>query len=171
MEGNNENGSRVHAIKKEVEYQEKIANVEHEQLKNSIEKLEEKYESAVSHIRDKIEDSNTSNRLAIDAANKGMDNKHKFVLTIVVTMLGVTLGMTFTGDDNLGQEIYDETNQLERRIHEVELQMYDTRDITMQNDRLLDAIVSGNVMLRSEIEQDARLMDAINEVVRDDHND
>ena len=160
----NGNGHRFHEVKREVEYQEKIAEVEHQQLRSASEKLEEKHESTTKHIYSKIDDNTQAIHSTINAFSKAMDSKHKFVLTIVVTMLGVTLTMSLSGDQALDSDIYRESQHLESRIHEVELQMFETRDVVMQNDRLLDAIVSGDVLLSSEIEQDGRLLEIINEM-------
>lgn len=171
--GNIRNGSNGASkeLKREIEHQEALANVEHEQMRSATNELKNRQSEDIKHVHSKIADNSKAIHATIENIGKAMDSKHKFVLTILVTMLGTVMFMSFEGDQSLDQDMYNEVKNMEERIHEVEIALYDTRDITMQNDRLLGAIVRGDVLLSSEIEQDGRLLEIINAMIDGDIDD
>ena len=146
----NGNGGAIKAkeFQREMELQEKLTNVEHAKMEKDISEIKDKQKTNSEYFHGKLKD-------VADA----VDSKHKFILTIVVTIMGTIMVMSYTADDGIKSSTTEDLNRLSDRIYDLEMRIGKSDEILHQNDRLLDAIVSGEVVLSGEMERHDKLLE------------
>ena len=129
------NGS---GLKKDLVHQEELGKLEHERLRNDLNKIEEK----IKTLDEKVEDKITGIRNKIDnhvsALHDKIGTKFQFTFTITIAILTILVIFSTASDANLSNAISEITSQInadEKTIH--------------QNEALLKAIINGHIILEN----------------------
>ena len=139
----NSNGN---GIKKDIEHQEKVGELVHEQIKSEIRSIRESTDSRLG----KIEENVDNNRQVVDT-------KYKSLITVMVSILAV-ITMFVVAGDQLNQSLQEDNfEMLYEKLDSVD-------EVVDQQRGFVDCVRDGTCILSTQHEMEIRLLKEIQDL-------